>query len=158
MKQRESDWVTLWSRHLLSDIFSLYLCARLLIASSEWHLTARFIHTYWRVSAGPHLKSSGNSPEACELRVSGRRDQWWKEHFLSNAPWDYCWWHISRVNRRKVSSLGQLTHLIRSRVGASHYTSPTLMMRGRFTLDWAFLRGEPTPRKLIRASQRGVCE
>lgn len=53
----------------------LYSSIQLLISSSEWHLSLHFIYTYWRVSAGSHLKSSGNSPEAWEMRMSRSRDQ-----------------------------------------------------------------------------------
>lgn len=59
---------------------------------------------------------------------------WWKEAFLSNAPWGCCWWwHIRRVNMRKASSVDQLTHLIKISIGV---LLQTLMMWGPFTLDF----------------------
>lgn len=116
------------------------LCTQLMIASSEWHLAVRFIYTYWRVSAGPHLKSSGNSSEAWGIRMSRNRNQClcsMKGALPIKRSWDYCWWHISRVNRRRVSSLGQLSHLIKSCVRAAHNTLLSLMMWWWFTLDFA---------------------
>lgn len=50
------------------------------VLSLRWLLrlddvVSEFICTYWRVSAGPRLKSSGNPPEASEMGLSGSRDQ-----------------------------------------------------------------------------------
>lgn len=50
------------------------------VLSLRWLLrlddvASEFICTYWRVSAGPRLKSSGNPREASETRLPGSRDQ-----------------------------------------------------------------------------------
>lgn len=48
------------------------------ISPDGFHLSdiaRRFICTYWRVSAGPHLKLLRNSPEASQMRLSGSRNQ-----------------------------------------------------------------------------------
>lgn len=95
-------------------------------------IACRFICAYWRVSAGPCVKSSGNSPEAIHPLL------WWKpslkEHFLLNALQGYCWWwHISGVNIRKAPAVERLIRLIRICIGVpGRMLRPNAVRRVRF--------------------------
>lgn len=95
-------------------------------------IACRFICAYWRVSAGPCVKSSGNSPEAIHPLL------WWKPslkvHFLPNALQGYCWWwHISGVNIRKAPAVEWLICLIKICIGIpGSMLRPDAVRRVRF--------------------------
>lgn len=73
MLQEKGNWNNL-TQSELSDKSGSYF-----MLNFSWWLSPvqwrPLVHLRWRVSAGPRLKASGNSPQAARMRLSGSRNQ-----------------------------------------------------------------------------------